>query len=85
MQPRPQQDWGPTTPAKGFCLSQLHIWIDGGFLNWNTGSMKSLPWGHATGDGIPHHLPELGALWGQASGRQPGLGRLNPPHLFLHW
>lgn len=84
MQPQPHTDWAPSAPAKGFWLSQLHIWIDSGFLNWNTGLMKTLPWGHAMGDSIPHHLPELGALWGQAPGRQPRLGRLNYP-VFLLW
>lgn len=77
------RDQAPTAPAKGFWLSQLHIWIDGGFLSWNTGSMKSLPWGHAMGESIPHHLPELSALWGQDPGRQPELGKLNPPLPFF--
>lgn len=73
------QGWAPTAPARGFWLSQLHMWIDSGFPNWNTGSIMSLPWGRAAGESISHHLPELGALGGQAPGRQPRLGRLNHP------
>lgn len=64
-------------PARDFWLSQLHIWINSGFPNQNTGSIKSLLGERGVGVHILRYLPELDTVQDQAPGRQPGLGRLS--------